>query len=386
MKKIHPLLSLVLLLSLILTACSPAAPAATTPTAAKDNEQDKMNTAVAATIGALSAEVAALKATNAALAVSPTAEKTAEGTGAPKAALAGTPTPSQHTAGLCDFAAFVADITIPDGTTVPPGTNFTKTWAIKNTGSCAWTSDYTLVYVGGDLLGAPQAVQLTDKTVAPGETARVSVQFTAPNDLKIHRSYWKMRNANGGIFGVTDVQGKEQPIWTEVLVSNTYDFLANMCAATWKTGGGKLIPCPSDPNNAAEGAVYRMNNSQWEGDIIEDEPVLVMVPPAGNDTTIIGQFPPVVIPEFSRLQTRIGCLADQKDCNVSIKITYSVDGGPEQPLYSSEQAYDGGIDKLDVRMIEYSLFNKSVSFIWYITAVGDASQDKIFWFTPILAP
>ena len=69
-----------------------------------------------------------------------------------------------------------------------------------------------------------------------------------------------------------------------------------------------------------------------------------------------------------------------------VKVTYSVDGGPEQPLYDTEQAYDGGIDKVDVRMVEYQLFGKSVSFIWYVTAVGDASQDKIFWFVPKLAP
>ncbi len=383
MKKTSLLMSFIVLCSLILTACGPAATPG--PTAAPTQAVDTAATSMAATMSALSKEVANLKATNAALAVTPTAAKDGTPAGTQKAP-GGTPTPAVHAAGVCDYAAFVGDITIPDGTTVPPNTPFTKTWAIKNTGSCTWTPDYTLVYSGGDLIGAPMSVPLTTKNVLPGETAQVSINFTAPADLRIHRSYWKMKNASGGVFGVTDATGKEQPIWTEIMVSNTYDFLANMCSATWKTGSGTILPCNGDPNKTEGGAVYRMNNSQWEGDVIENEPVLVMVPPAGSDTTIIGQFPPVVVPDFSRLQTRIGCLRDQENCNVHIKITYSVDGGPEQPLYETDQAYDGDVDKLDVRMIEYQLFKQSTSFIFYVTAVGDASQDKIFFFVPKLAP
>ena len=75
-----------------------------------------------------------------------------------------------------------------------------------------------------------------------------------------------------------------------------------------------------------------------------------------------------------------------KGMNSVYFLTYSVDGGPEQPLYETDQAYDGDVDKLDVRMIEYQLFKQSTSFIFYVTAVGDASQDKIFFFVPKLAP
>ncbi|RLC66117.1 MAG: hypothetical protein DRH97_07000 [Chloroflexi bacterium] len=55
----------------------------------------------------------------------------------------------------CDRAAYVKDVTIPDGTDLAPGDNFTKTWRLKNTGTCTWTSGYSLVFDHGDSMGGP---------------------------------------------------------------------------------------------------------------------------------------------------------------------------------------------------------------------------------------
>jgi hypothetical protein len=60
---------------------------------------------------------------------------------------AGAPTVSLGDA--CNNSAFEADITIPDGSTLPPGENFQKVWAMRNTGSCAWDEGYSFVYIGG---------------------------------------------------------------------------------------------------------------------------------------------------------------------------------------------------------------------------------------------
>jgi hypothetical protein len=45
-----------------------------------------------------------------------------------------TPTPMQ--ASLCDKAVFVADVTVPDGTSFSPGFQFTKVWRLRNVGTC----------------------------------------------------------------------------------------------------------------------------------------------------------------------------------------------------------------------------------------------------------
>src|SRR5690349_12154805 len=40
----------------------------------------------------------------------------------------------------CDSAAYVKDVTIPDGTIFSPGAQFTKTWRLQNIGTCTWTT------------------------------------------------------------------------------------------------------------------------------------------------------------------------------------------------------------------------------------------------------
>jgi hypothetical protein len=387
MKPYRILLSLMLLGTFLLTACSPAAQAvASTATSSPQNDQSVINTSVAATVSGLSTELASLKQTNAAPSATPGGTGTPNAPGTPVVGLLPQATPAAHTAGLCDYAAFISDINIPDGTMIPPGTKFTKTWAIKNTGSCAWTPEYSLVYVGGDLLGAPSSLPMTTANVAPGETTRVSIEFTAPNDLTIHRSFWKFRNASGGTFGVTDAQGKEQPIWTEIRTGEVYSFIENMCLATWHAGTDTVLPCPGDPNATTGGAVYTTSGSRWEDGNIENEPVLAMVPPSGTGGTITGQFPPVVVPQWSNFITRFGCMAENKQCNAHVKITYSIEGGPEQVLVEDTQTYDQNSTKVHINLIKYMVYNKPVSFIFYVTSNGEGDQNMIYFLVPRLTP
>lgn len=100
-----------------------------------------------------------------------------------------------------DNAAFGADITIPDGSLVLPGSTFVKTWSIVNTGTTTWNKNYQLMYIQGqqDAKGA-LFVKITED-VAPGASTNVSVTFTAPSAVGTYTSYWKMYSANGYSFG-----------------------------------------------------------------------------------------------------------------------------------------------------------------------------------------
>ena len=104
----------------------------------------------------------------------------------------------------CDKGAFVADVTIPDGSTVAAGSAFTKTWRIKNIGSCTWTTAYALAFVMGDPFGAASIINLPASVapVAPGETKDFSINMVAPITPGHYRSYWRFRNAAGTQFGV----------------------------------------------------------------------------------------------------------------------------------------------------------------------------------------
>lgn len=112
-----------------------------------------------------------------------------------------TPT-STHTAIPCDQVTFIKDVTIPDGDEIDAGTSFTKTWRLKNTGSCTWTSGYALVFDHGDAMGGPASKQLTSGTVPPGQTVDVSVDLTAPGSAGSYKGFWKLRNSEGIVFGL----------------------------------------------------------------------------------------------------------------------------------------------------------------------------------------
>lgn len=102
-----------------------------------------------------------------------------------------TPAPSaEQPSGCQPGAAYVSDVTIPDHTKIEPGAKFTKTWEIKNTGSCPWGEGYYLAFVGREQMGAPERVPVP--ATAPGETTQISVEFQAPEAPGTYRSDWQM--------------------------------------------------------------------------------------------------------------------------------------------------------------------------------------------------
>jgi hypothetical protein len=112
------------------------------------------------------------------------------------------PTIKPATAGgatSCNAAVYVSDVTIPDGTTIAAGQNFTKTWKVSNTGSCTWTTTYQLTFVSGDSLGG-KATALT-KEVKPGESADISVVLTMTSATGKITSTWRLSNDKGQTFG-----------------------------------------------------------------------------------------------------------------------------------------------------------------------------------------
>ena len=99
----------------------------------------------------------------------------------------------------CDNSVYISDVTIPDGTTIPAGQNFTKTWKVSNTGSCAWTATYELVFISGDSLGGKATA--IGKIVQPGESANVSVVLTSSSAKGTITGTWKLSNDKSQPFG-----------------------------------------------------------------------------------------------------------------------------------------------------------------------------------------
>jgi hypothetical protein len=146
----------------------------------------------------------------------------------------------------CDAAAFVTDVSYPDGSVIGRGNAFTKVWRIQNVGTCTWTTSYELVYVSGEKFGSKNAISLP-ASVAPGKTVDIPVQLTAPNQDGRYKGYWKLRNASGVQFGFGTLG--ESSIYVDVNISGYtvtgYDFAANFCEANW-SNSSKQLPCPGN--------------------------------------------------------------------------------------------------------------------------------------------
>ncbi|MHB8807277.1 MAG: NBR1-Ig-like domain-containing protein, partial [Anaerolineaceae bacterium] len=112
---------------------------------------------------------------------------------------AGLPTSTVQTVSLptnCLIAGLVSE-TIPDGTIIAKGSTFTKTWSIRNGGTCTWSTGYKMVFESGDLLGATsESVNLT-QNVGPGMMTAISMKLTAPNTDGTYIGYWMLQTDAG---------------------------------------------------------------------------------------------------------------------------------------------------------------------------------------------
>jgi hypothetical protein len=85
-----------------------------------------------------------------------------------------------------------------------PNQAFTKTWRLKNIGTCIWNSSYQLVFDRQDDMGVPSnySQPLTTGAVTPGQEVDVSVNLIAPGTSGTYTGYWRFRDPNGIYFGI----------------------------------------------------------------------------------------------------------------------------------------------------------------------------------------
>lgn len=125
---------------------------------------------------------------------------TLAGNGDPLILETATPLPASPTPPCENNLVFLRDVTVPDGTHFLAGQPFEKSWEVRNDGSCNWIRGYSLRLVDGVAMGAIDRQALPE--VAPGETAVLTIQFTAPQAPGTYRSGWKAHDIGNTPFGV----------------------------------------------------------------------------------------------------------------------------------------------------------------------------------------
>jgi len=177
--------------SLLLTSCGASTPA-------PDN-QTIIQTSVAETVAAQNTlEVPAATETPSTAAI-PTKTPFQQITLVPTLPATAT-SPATSSFSQCASASLKSE-TIIDGTIFKPGEQFTKTWEITNTSTCAWDTSYKIVFWDGDILGGGYVYNLP-QVVGPGQTIPISLILTTPATDGTYRSEWKLQTPDNINFGV----------------------------------------------------------------------------------------------------------------------------------------------------------------------------------------
>ncbi len=341
------------------------------------------NTLAAQTISAMMTQIAASEnATKTPGA--PTAkpqEATRQPTAAPQPSATQLVLPTATNTPSCDQASFISDVTVADGTVIPAGTQFVKTWRLRNEGTCTWSPDYAVVFDKGDAMGAPAAQKLGE-SVSPGETIDISVSMRAPGTPGSYRGDWKLRNASGVLFGLGSNAASHFYVIIKVITSTTtgdgYDFTANVCLAEW-TGNGVALPC-SGTDGDDDGFVLYKSRPVLESGYVDDEPALLTNPPRVENGLIRGKYPAYTVRTDDHFTAVLSCEGNAKNCNVRFQLDYQIDDGGIQTLATWNEAYDDEFHQVDVNLS--SLVGKKVKFILTVSANGASNNDRALWLMP----
>jgi len=282
----------------------------------------------------------------------------------------------------CNLVKFVKDTTFPDNSEVPPNTEYTKVWRIKNEGTCIWTTLYGLAFVGGDKMGAPDYVPLT-ASVAPGEEVDVSVQLISPIDPGTFRGEYKLRDADGKLFGLGD---GSKPFWVQIKVKTKtgllYDFLSQAKNAEWVSGvGGETGTAllfngdDNDPNGAAKiKDAAKLETGATSGK------VLLTFPKHQPDGFVLGTYPAYLVQSGDRLKGKLGFVLNPGDTcgNGRVKFQiYSKSGTETKLLREWGKTCDGRFIDVDLNLSD--LKGTSVQFILRLNADGPFEDDWAIW-------
>ena len=303
----------------------------------------------------------------------PTETPTPSPTPAPTTTQTSTPDP-------CNWASFAGDITIPDGTNFVPGTDFIKIWRIKNIGSCTWTTDYDLVFVKGDLMGAREVIPIPGE-VQPEESIDLAIHLRAPQIVGEYRGFWILRTPDGDQFGLGF--GANQTFWVSISVLESiggfrYDFGLNLCSAIWRSAEGRRSCAETidDP----DGYVRVLENPKLESGA-EDKTAIWLHPNEAQYGWIDGTYPYFKINEGDHFQAWVGCLEGYGHCNVTFYLNYEDEDGRIIQLGRWRELYDGEITAIDIDLS--NLAGRSLRFILGMEAdTQTVDETQGFWLLP----
>jgi hypothetical protein len=201
--------------ALLVTACAPAA-----------QNESAIATSVAQTLQAMPTEVPPLPTgtLDPALPAQPTLTQASTPTSEPTLVSAPSDPDCLHAELLGEFP--------PDGTVFKPDTSFSKSWTIKNVGTCTWDASYQIVFWSGELMGGSTYYNMPE-VVLPGDDITITIFLMSPSAEGFHTGYWRLKSPWNAVFGVgqysqafyAEVQVDRRPAQEYGILSVTYNIV-----------------------------------------------------------------------------------------------------------------------------------------------------------------
>ena len=226
MKHTFPLITLLIIASLLLGGCGTS------------DKESVIATAVAMTVQAQASPTPK---------VIPSATPAQTGP-VPTLAPSFTPTVSIPTGSYanCMVASLISE-TPPDGTIYKPGTTFLKTWHVQNNSDCTWNTGYKIIFWNGDQMGSAYNYNFP-QAVPPGQSADLSIQLAAPDTAGNYRGEWKFQTPDGQNFGVGQY---DSVLWTEIVVSTDDQPGYGITSVTYELKRDPPTGCPTNTRYTA---------------------------------------------------------------------------------------------------------------------------------------
>jgi uncharacterized protein YkwD len=144
------------------------------------------------------------------------------------------------------------------------GETFTKTWRVRNEGTCTWRG-YELVYAGGEAMNGAMSNPMPE--LKPDEYGIISVELTAPQRGGGVTGYWLFKNTSGQTFGV-GAEG-DGLLWVQINVAYPLPSSATPVAesTTSVTTGASPISAAPTAQTSPSGCEYTLN-SDYEAQIL----------------------------------------------------------------------------------------------------------------------
>ena len=280
-----------------------------------------------------------------------------------------------------DRFTYVSDMTVPDGMTITPYTNFPKTWYITNSGDCVWNSNYKIVYQSGNEVGKTKSFPMLKpgNYIQPGESVTVSADLVAPDAVgRTFTTYWAIENDRGERFGAGEA--KNVYLSSSFRVDNSFDLIQNFGSIICADQYG-YFTCGNSSLSSGRGVVYYDEAPTFESRRNQGKAAIVAGPPSGENNGLVRfEFGPLRFPRGSYFYTNFCCRPDTPHCDAQIRLYVREPGYGETLVQEIREWNDGLMGEWKFKLDDVGIFDQEFYYILEVQSNGGADAEDLITF------